>query len=118
MLPVSSIDAPSQQVLAEIVNRIVRVANPDRIIMFGSAAMGTMSPDSDIDLLVISQHDENRRQILGDIYIALHGVGQAVDVIMVTPEEVVRYRESAGLIIQPAMASGKEIYRADASRTR
>jgi uncharacterized protein len=39
----------------EIVARIVSVARPEQIIVFGSAARGQMRPDSDIDLLVIEE---------------------------------------------------------------
>ena len=40
-------------VLEEIVRRIVEVAGPERIILFGSAARGHVGPNSDVDLLVI-----------------------------------------------------------------
>ena len=44
-------DASRSPVLDEIVRRVIEVAQPDRIILFGSAARGQMGPDSDIDLL-------------------------------------------------------------------
>ena len=37
--------------LNEIVNRILPVASPDKIILFGSAATDQMTKDSDIDIL-------------------------------------------------------------------
>lgn len=43
----------NEDVLAEIVNRIVRVAAPERIVLFGSAARGEAGPGRDLDLLVI-----------------------------------------------------------------
>ena len=45
----------------EIVRRILTVAEPDRVILFGSAASGQMTRDSDIDLLVIEAEPENTR---------------------------------------------------------
>ena len=39
--------------IGEIVHRVLAVARPDKIILFGSAASGQMTKDSDIDLLVI-----------------------------------------------------------------
>ena len=42
-----------QGTLDEIIRRIVEVAKPEKIIMFGSAARGTLGPNSDVDLLVI-----------------------------------------------------------------
>ena len=44
---------PNEQKLQEIVATIVRSANPARIVLFGSAAAGTMDQDSDLDLLVV-----------------------------------------------------------------
>jgi len=38
----------------EIVHRLLGVTKADRIILFGSAASGAMTRDSDIDLLVVS----------------------------------------------------------------
>ncbi len=38
-------------VLADIVDRIVKLAKPQKIILFGSAARDQMHPKSDVDLL-------------------------------------------------------------------
>jgi uncharacterized protein len=114
----STPETVDSRVLDDIVQRIVRVASPLRIIVCDSAARGTMGPHSDIDLLVISNHDQDRSQVVGDIYVALHGVGKAVDIIMATPEEVEQYRDSRSLVIHPALKHGKEIYRADALSTQ
>ncbi len=99
-----------QAVLDEIVRRIVEVAQPERIILFGSAARGEMGPNSDVDLLVIKSGVTHRGELAGDIYMNLIGVGQPVDVIVVTPEDVERYRDSIGLVIKPAMKEGRVIY--------
>ncbi len=40
-------------VLAELIRRIVEVADPEKIILFGSAARGDMTGHSDLDLLII-----------------------------------------------------------------
>ena len=42
-----------QELLDEIIRRVVEVADPDKIILFGSAARGRMGPNSDLDLLVV-----------------------------------------------------------------
>jgi predicted nucleotidyltransferase len=99
-----------QDVLDEIIRRIVEVAQPERIIMFGSAARGEMGPHSDVDLLVIKSNVEHRGRLTGDIYMNLIGAGQAVDVIVVTPEDVERYGDSIGLVYGPALKEGKVVY--------
>ncbi len=102
----------SQEVLDKIIQRIVEVAQPERIILFGSAAREEMGPHSDVDLLVVKSGEFDQSRLMGDIYMNLHGVGQAVDVILVTPEQVERYRNAHCLIIAPALREGKEIYHA------
>ncbi len=102
----------SQEVLEKIIQRIVEVAQPERIILFGSAAREEMGPHSDVDLLVVKSGEFDQSRLMGDIYMNLHGVGQAVDVILVTPEQVERYRNTHCLIIAPALREGKEIYHA------
>lgn len=101
-----------EEILQEIVRRIVEVAQPEKIILFGSAVRGEMGPNSDVDLLVIKGGEFNQSSLVGDIYMNLHGVGQAVDVILVTPEQVERYRNTHCLVIAPALREGKEIYNA------
>jgi len=101
-----------QKVLDEIIRRIVEVAQPEKIIMFGSAARGEMGPNSDVDVLVVKSDVEHRGRLTGDIYMNLIGVGQAIDVVVVTPKDIERYRDSIGLIIKPALQEGEVIYAA------
>lgn len=95
--------------LDEIVRRIVEVAEPERIILFGSAARGDMGPNSDVDLLVVKP-GAHRRRLAQDIYMSLYGVGQAVELVVVTPEDIERYGDAIGLVIEPALREGKTIY--------
>lgn len=99
--------------LAEVIRRIVEVAQPEQIILFGSAARGAMRPHSDLDLLVVKQGNFHRGRLTEAIYMGLIGVGQAVDVIVVTPEDVERYRNSQPLVIAPALQEGKVVYEAN-----
>jgi len=101
-----------QQILNEIVHRIIEVAHPDKIILFGSAARDQMDANSDVDLLVIKGGNFHRGRLTEEIYMNLFGVGQAVDIVVVTPEDVERYRDSIALIIRPALEEGKVVYAA------
>ena len=101
----------AQETLHEIIRRIVEVAQPEKIILFGSAAREEMGPNSDIDLLVIKS-GANRLELTGQIYRHMHGVGEAVDVVVVTPEDIERYRDSHALVIAPALREGKVVYAA------
>jgi len=101
----------SEQILQEIIRRIVEVAQPEKIVMFASAARGEMGPHSDVDLLVV-RPGAHRRRLAMAIYRRLGGVGCPVDVIVVTPEDIERYGSSAALIIHPALKDGRVVYAA------
>lgn len=98
--------------LAEIIRRVVAVAQPERIILFGSAARGELGPDSDVDLLVVKSHVGHRRRLAQAIHRAMSGVEAAVDVLVVTPQDIERYRDKVGPIIRPALREGREVYAA------
>jgi predicted nucleotidyltransferase len=102
----------SKEKLNEIIKRVVQVAQPEKIILFGSAVRGEMGPHSDVDLLVIKRGEFHQGRLTGEIYMSLHGVGQAVDVIVVTPEQVEKYRKTHCLVIAPAIREGREVYHA------
>lgn len=103
---------PKPETLAEIIRRVVDVARPEQIIMFGSAARGEMGPNSDVDLLVVKAGSYHRGRLAEEIYLRLHGVGQAVDVVIVTPEDVERYRDSHAVVVGLAVREGRVVYAA------
>jgi predicted nucleotidyltransferase len=96
----------------EIVRRILTVAEPDRVILFGSAAAGQMTPDSDIDLLVVEPTPENTRNESVRIRRALGNIGHPVDIIVMATE---RFEETKGIIggiAYPAHRYGRVLYEA------
>lgn len=104
---------PDPAVLADIVRRVVEAASPEKIVLFGSAARGTMGPNSDIDLLVIKRGKFNYWRLLTSIYRQLPGTA-AVDVVLVTAEDAERYRDTHCLVISPALQEGKVVYDSEA----
>lgn len=104
--------APETELLDEIVRRIVEVAAPDSIILFGSAARGEWSPDSDIDLLVVKSDVQHRRMLAQKIHLQMYGIDAAIDIVVVTPEDIDRLRGKVGTIVTPALNEGRELYAA------
>lgn len=97
--------------LDDVIRRIVEVARPKKIVLFGSAARGTMGPHSDVDLLII-QDGSDSLDLTTRIYERLYGVGVAVDVVVVTPKDVERFGGSHPLVIKPALREGRVVYEA------
>lgn len=101
---------PRQGILDEVVQRILGVVRPQRIVLFGSAARGQMGPDSDLDLLVIVCGQVHRRALAQRIYRNLHGIPMPVDVIVGTEEDIEEYGDEVGTILCPALREGQVIY--------
>lgn len=101
---------PLRTVLADVTRRIVETANPQRIVLFGSAVKGKMDQDSDLDLLVIIRGPVHRRQLAQKIYRNLHGVSLPVDIIVATEDDIADSSMKSGSILRPAMAEGQVIY--------
>src|ERR1700678_624191 len=97
-------------ILRDIIRRVVEAAQPDQIVLFGSAARGEMGPDSDVDLLVVKGGKFNRWRVTTAIYRHLIGADAPVDVVVVTPEEVERCRDTHCLVICPALKEGRVVY--------
>ncbi len=98
-----------RQTSDDIIRRVVETAQPEKIILFGSAARGDMGPNSDVDLLIIKE-EADALNLMARIYRKLHGVGAAVDAIVVSPEDVERFKDSHALIIKPALREGRVVY--------
>ena len=98
--------------LNKLVKKIVDIARPEQIILFGSAARGQMGPDSDLDVLIIKDGNFKKNKLAQDIYMNLFGVGLPVDVIVATPSEIKEFKDCPWSIISPAIREGKVIYHA------
>ena len=97
---------------SELVQRILTAAKPDRIILFGSAASGTMTRDSDIDLLVVEPAPGNTREESVKIRRALGDVGYPIDVLMMSTERFEETKDIFGGIAYPAHKYGRVLYEA------
>ena len=104
--------AVDETLLDEIVRRVLAVARPDRIILFGSAATGQMTKDSDIDLLVVESAPANTHERSVEIRDAVGNIGYPLDVIVMRTESFERTKRVIGGIAYPANKYGLVIYAA------
>lgn len=96
--------------LKEIINRILQVIVPDKIILFGSRARGNAKKDSDYDLLVIKSGIENRILIEQDIYEKFIGIDESIDILVRKPEDIDQDKNNSGSLISRALNEGIIIY--------
>ena len=100
----------AETIISTMIDRIVSRFQPLRVILFGSHARGTATAWSDIDLLVVlpSVHDNREatvaiRQTLGDLPVSK-------DIVVTTPDEVVRRSRLVGTVLRAALREGKVVY--------
>jgi predicted nucleotidyltransferase len=104
--------AIDERLAQAIVQRILSVAKPDRIILFGSAATGHMTQDSDIDLLVVAPSPSNTLEERVRLRRSLRGLGFPFDVFIIATERFEESKNIFGGIAYPAHKYGRVIYEA------
>ena len=102
--------AKTSQLISDIVKRIRRDCEPDKIILFGSYAKGTPRFDSDIDLLVIKESNLRRDERDKEIRKSLRDIKFPLDIFVYTPREVAEYSNLKGSFISAIFREGQVIY--------
>lgn len=106
----ATIETISDKSLDQIVERLVSLASPVKIILFGSYARNEDRSGSDLDLLVVEKevtdkYDEALRldRALGDLMLPL-------DLIVVSEAEFSRYGRVPGTVYYRSLHEGRVLY--------
>jgi predicted nucleotidyltransferase len=100
------------EIIDETMKRVLAVARPTRVILFGSAARGEVGANSDLDILVVVPTGTHRRRTAQAIYRNMIGLGFAVDIVVVTEDDFNRFDDHDGMVIKPAIKEGRLLYAA------
>ena len=100
----------NNELISTMTERIVRDFHPVQIILFGSHARGDAHPQSDVDLLVVFSELADKRKTTVDIRRALADLPMAKDILVATPEELVRQRDQVGTVLRAAQREGEILY--------
>lgn len=101
---------PDPARLDDLVRRILAVVRPRRIVLFGSAARGDMTPSSDLDVLVILPAGEHRGHAASAIYRGMWGFGYPKDIVVVTEEDVKVYADDPFSVVHLALREGRVLH--------
>jgi len=97
--------------LKEVVRRIVAVAEPEQVILFGSVARRQQRRNSDLDLLVIKSGVTDPTQLARQIRSNFFGIRKPIDIVVATPEAVQESRTRRWTFLGRIAQDGKVIYR-------
>lgn len=100
----------TSSLIEEIRDKIVKYFNPDKIILFGSAARN-MQNSHDIDLYIVKQRIRNVRETERKIDELFSGRFFAIDVIVRTPKQIEKSIKSGNSFLkQEIINKGKVLY--------
>lgn len=102
------------ELLRRLVDIIVREADPEAIILFGSRARGEAGPDSDVDLLVVEREPFSRTRSRFDeanrLSMAIRHVPVCTDLLLYTRDEVEHWRTSLNHVVGRACREGRVLH--------
>lgn len=100
----------SEKILAEIVERLVVLASPVKIILFGSTARGEAQAGSDLDLLVVEKEVTDQYAEALRLGRALNDLMLPIDLIVVSEAQLKRYSQVTGTVYYRSLQEGHVLY--------
>lgn len=98
------------ELLNEILKRLVSEFHPLKVYLFGSRAKGLQTPESDYDLLlIIKESDLSRHERMTKALTVLWGCGAKVDVFVYTEAEFSEWKNEFSSIPHTVATEGLEL---------
>jgi predicted nucleotidyltransferase len=101
---------PVAEALPEAVARLAAELNPEQVILFGSHAYGTPTPDSDVDLLVILDTDASATERYLAVSRLLYPRPFPADILVRTPAEIEKALNANDFFIREIVSQGRVLY--------
>ena len=99
-----------EAVIAEAGRRLLEAAPEARVILFGSAARGELTQDSDLDFLVIERDVKDRHAEQVRLRRALRPLRIPVDVIVVSETYAEEWGRAKGSVVHAALTEGRMVH--------
>jgi predicted nucleotidyltransferase len=96
--------------LTKIVDYAVRIADPEKIILFGSMANGNSNHFSDIDLLIISENSFTKKEITAKIESFTKELSLKADILFYSGSEIEDELRRNNSFVNAIFKSGKIVY--------
>jgi len=104
----------TNELIQQMVGRIVDTVAPEQVILFGSHATGKARTDSDLDFLVVESEPfgagHSRRKEMARLWAALASFPVPKDILVYSREEVERWRDSSHHVVARAWREGRRLY--------
>ena len=102
----------NEQTLQQAVERIVAIAQPSRVILFGSYGRDNADEDSDLDIMVIKPEVTDKGAEMTHLHEVVGDVGTGVDVLVYSDDEFEKRSRVPGTVLYWARKKGRPLYEA------
>lgn len=105
-------DRKLRKLILEIVDRIKRGYEPERIILYGSYAYGKPTEDSDVDLFIVKDTDKRRVDRFVEVSRLIYEPGRRISVspLVYTPKELEERLSLGDDFVQEVLTKGEVLY--------
>lgn len=110
-----SVPMLNPQAILDAARRAAGAAScPAEVLLFGSYARGDADAGSDLDLMVIEEHVDDKTAEYLKIHRAVGSMGVGVDIVVISREDFERRRQVPGTVPYWAAKEGRRIHDARA----
>jgi predicted nucleotidyltransferase len=100
----------SEEILDTVVGRLVALASPLKIILFGSMARGEARPQSDLDLLIVEKEVAEPYNEALRLDRALRDLMLPLDLVIISEDQFNRYSRVPGTVYYRSLKEGQVLY--------
>ncbi len=100
----------SEKIIEEVIERLVKVARPQKIYLFGSYARGDARKQSDLDFLVVEQTLRSRRKEMVRLHDAIRSMRIPVDILVTSEFTFNEWADVQGTVMHKAKSEGRLCY--------
>ncbi len=102
----------SPEQIAELTKDIVAIANPEKVLLFGSYANGTATEDSDVDLLVVMDKlTTKRHELTTSIYSKIwKKFNFSKDILVYSISDIERLKDVKHSFLTSVVNTGKIVF--------
>lgn len=100
----------SEKIIKEAIERLVKVAKPQKIYLFGSYARGDARKQSDLDFLIVEEALKSRRKEMVRLHDAIRSMRIPVDILVISESTFDEWADVPGTVMYKAKTEGRLCY--------
>ncbi|MDI6736622.1 MAG: nucleotidyltransferase domain-containing protein [bacterium] len=100
----------SEKIIKKAIERLIKVARPQKVYLFGSYARGDARKQSDLDFLVVEQTLSNRRKEMVRLHDAIRSMRIPVDILVASESTFNEWADVPGTVMYKAKMEGRLCY--------